>query len=101
MADDEPGGGIERVGRPARPGLWVAGWLAVIVGVAGVAFLGASAKAPLAPETAATAAAAVSIAPSATAPRPRREVRPVPSRPPLGEDGLVGGLVFGTAWPPD
>ncbi len=25
---------------------------------------------------------------------------PQAQRPPLGEDGLVGGLVFGTAWPP-
>jgi hypothetical protein len=105
--DDEVG--LEAVGRQSRPGRWVAAWavgfaLILLVALAGprpgdeapqdqvVAVIVPTAD----PTVPASRVPATNTAPAATSrPRPR------PSRPPLGEDGLVGGLVFGTAWLPD
>ena len=37
-------------------------------------------------------------APAAEPQPARTPARPRPSRPPIGEDGIMGGLPFGTAW---
>ncbi len=107
--DDEVG--LEAVGRQSRPRRWVAAWamgfaLILLVALAGprprgvapqdqgVAVIAPTAD-PTAPASTVTAPETAAAATSTSRPRPR------PSRPPLGEDGLVGGLVFGTAWLPD
>jgi hypothetical protein len=95
----DPDDGLQPVGRRARPIVWFGAWGLVLGGVILVAVVGTSRSAPTAPSQPPVAVASPS--PSQTAasvPRPR--ILAVPSRPPIGEDGLMGGIVFGTNWPP-
>jgi hypothetical protein len=98
----DPDDGLQQVGRRARPMVWFGAWGVVLGAVILVAVVGASRSSPPVPSGPPVAIAA-SASPSsspAPAPVPRREPRAFPTRPPLGEDGLIGGLVFGTNWPP-
>ncbi len=93
--------------RPGRrrgpPGVLLA-WACVLVVTVGLGVLGQTGSAP-ATIVAASVPAAPDPAPSASAVEGSPElvsvrppVRPLATRPPIGEDGVMGGLVFGTAW---
>jgi len=122
---------LEPVGRPTRPTLVVGAWVVVLAAVVGTALLGAitarpsetATRSPDPPAATERPALAIAVAPRpapaiedaprpalavAVAPRPTpvdrgfpRPLHPTPSRPPIGEDGLMGGIVFGTNLPPD
>ena len=97
MGDEERA--LEPVSRSARPALWIGGWLVVLAAVIGFAILAPTRQwQPI--DAPSFEAAVVSASPTASA-TPLRVQRPLPSRPPIGEDGLMGGIVFGTNWPPD
>jgi hypothetical protein len=96
---DEDGTELERVGRPTRPAAWIGGWLLVLAGVIGIAILAPATS--VTPPVIPSDQAVVLTPPPTPSPTPLLIRRPLPSRPPLGEDGLVGGIVFGTHWPPD
>jgi hypothetical protein len=88
---------VERPARQARRGGVVAtvAWLAVLGGTVALGVAGRQADdrtAVLTPEPSrATPEALPDVA--------RRPLRsPLPTRPPIGEDGIMGGLPFGTAW---
>jgi len=99
----DPDEGLERVSpRRGRPSFWIIAWAAVLGAVVLLAIITSGrppAPAPDLPQLAIATHAAPSAG-VASSPRPTSTPRPVASRPPLGEDGLVGGLVFGTNWPP-
>ena len=90
------------VQRPIRRGrrgvaLVVVAWLVVL---GGTIALGVAGRAPDV-RTAEVTHEPVAVTPTATpsarpASIPRRS--PLPTRPPIGEDGIMGGLPFGTAW---
>ena len=95
-----------------RSRLLAVAWLGVLVGTIGLGVLGqarpvADAVPPemgaaVVPTRAAPSrAAAASATPArATPARPAvgPAIRPAATRPPIGEDGVMGGLPFGTAW---
>ena len=91
---------VERAGRRRRGGvaLVVVAWLVVL---GSTIALGVAGRAPEV-RTAAVTAQPVAVTPTATPSAPpaasvaRRS--PLPTRPPIGEDGIMGGLPFGTAW---
>ena len=90
---------VEGDGRRRRggPAVVVMAWLAVL---GGTIALGVAGREPEV-RTAAVTPEPVAVAPTATptarpASTPRRS--PLPTRPPIGEDGIMGGLPFGTAW---
>jgi hypothetical protein len=90
---------VERSTRRRRSGsaLVIVAWLAVL---GGTIALGVAGRAPEA-RTAAVTPDPVAVTPTATpsarpASTPWRS--PLPTRPPIGEDGIMGGLPFGTAW---
>ena len=90
---------VERPSRRGRRGvaLVVVVWLAVL---GGTIALGVAGRAPEV-RTAAITPEPVAVTPTTTpsarpASTPRRS--PLPTRPPIGEDGIMGGLPFGTAW---
>ena len=110
--DDE----LQRVVRPVRSGVWIGVWAVGLGAVVLVALMGSSvgagsapSAAPVAIEAAASPAPTASPSPSSTpwegipALRggPTPQPPPVTMRPPLGEDGLIGGIVFGTNLPSD
>ena len=103
---------LEPVGGRSKPVVWIGVWLVVFAAVLAVAVIGPRpTEWPSAPNavvagvtasTGPTSAAAVPATTASTVPlSARARLRPFPARPPLGEDGLVGGLVFGSAWTPD
>jgi hypothetical protein len=70
-------------------------WFGVLVGTIGLGVLGQTRPGADAvpPEV-----GAVVPSPAPTRPTVRPAVRPAATRPPIGEDGVMGGLPFGTAW---
>jgi len=91
---------VERAGRRRRggPAVAVVAWLAVLGGTIALGVAGRAPEARTAAVTPEPVAATPSAAPTAppAAAIPRRS--PLPTRPPIGEDGIMGGLPFGTAW---
>ena len=85
---------MSRGGAGAR--LVAAGWVGVLVVTVGVGLFGDQPAAPASPGLHATGSPVV----TSTAGQPASRVpgTPRPSRPPIGEDGIMGGLPFGTAW---
>ena len=86
------------VGRP--PGrtrvvdMAVVAWVAVLGGTIALGLAGGETSGPV---------TAISAVPGRPSPTPSAVTRvppraPLPSRPPIGEDGVMGGLPFGTAW---
>jgi hypothetical protein len=86
--------------RRRGPGTRIAafGWIVILGATVGLGLLGQgdadtdsglSAALPVSPS-----AGAATVEPS----RPPRTLYPTRSRPPIGEDGIMGGLPFGTAW---
>ena len=96
---------VERAGRRGRGGLGFAlvAWLVVLGGTValGVAGRGGDGSAPpTAAPAAVVPATLAAVVPPTAAPsialNPPRT--PLPTQPPIGEDGIMGGLPFGTAW---
>jgi hypothetical protein len=90
---------VERESRRRRggPAVAVVAWLAVLGGTIAIGVAGRAPEARTAavtPEPMAVTPAATRSAPPAVIPRRS----PLPTRPPIGEDGIMGGLPFGTAW---
>jgi hypothetical protein len=91
---------FRRAGRRRRggPAVAVVAWLAVL---GGTIALGVAGRAPEA-HTAAVTPEPMAVTPSATPSAPQAASisrrSPLPTRPPIGEDGIMGGLPFGTAW---
>jgi hypothetical protein len=91
---------VERAGRRRRGGVAVVvvAWLVVL---GGTVALGVAGRAPEV-RTAAATPEPVAVMPTAppSAPSAAKVLRrsPLPTRPPIGEDGIMGGLPFGTAW---
>jgi hypothetical protein len=90
---------VERRARRGRhgPALAVVAWLAVLGGTIALGVAGRASE----DRTALVTPEPVAVTPTATpfarpASTPRRS--PLPTRPPIGEDGIMGGLPFGTAW---
>lgn len=84
--------------RRRGPPLVVGAWAALLLATVALGVLGQADADP--PPPSATPAAEVSAMASPTAtpvPRPRA-LGPSTTRPPIGEDGVMGGLVFGTAF---
>ena len=89
------------VERPARQGLRggviaTIAWLAVLGGTVALGVAGRASD----DRTAVVAPLPSHATPAAAVPEvPRKPLRsPLPTRPPIGEDGIMGGLPFGTAW---
>ena len=91
---------VEREDRRRRggPAVSVVAWLAVLGGTIALGVVGRAPEARTAAVTpepmAMTPAAAASVPPAAAIPRRS----PLATRPSIGEDGIMGGLPFGTAW---
>ena len=73
-------------------------WLALIAGAAGLGLLGQGRGVPADPSATAAARASDRSATVVAPTSPRAPARASATRPPIGEDGVMGGLVFGTAW---
>ena len=88
---------VERPARQGRRGGVIAtvAWLAVL---GGTVALGVAGRAPDDRTSVVTPlpSRATPVALPDVARRPLRS--PLPTRPPIGEDGIMGGLPFGTAW---
>ena len=88
---------VERPANRARRG-------GVIATVAWLAVLGATVALGVAGRASDDRTTLISPVPSRATPealpdKARRSLRsPLPTRPPIGEDGIMGGLPFGTAW---
>jgi hypothetical protein len=107
--------GLERVGRPRRPAVWLGAWLVGLVFVVAMALAGRAGPTDgLAVVPEASAAPSPTPAPLATASPSLpvalpRIIRPLVARvplsprpsPTLGDDGLVGGTVYSSAAPAD
>jgi hypothetical protein len=98
------GAPARRAGR-RRPPVVVLAWVAVLGVTVGLGVLGQAGPTPdvavvatplgsTVPERG-SPAAGIGQPARTTTPLPRG---PLPTRPPIGEDGVMGGLVFGTAW---
>jgi len=87
-----------------RSRLLAVAWLCVLVGTIGLGVLGQARPGgdAVPPEVGAVVPSRATPTPAGPAPaRPtpvRPAVDPAPTRPPIGEDGVMGGLPFGTAW---
>jgi hypothetical protein len=103
--DGDDGQELERVGRRTTPALWIGGWLAGLAVIVGLAIAGSPPVVPTdEPGPAVALASVATVSPSPATPSAHAPLvirHPLPSRPPLGEDGLIGGIVFGTSWAPD
>ena len=75
----------------------LAAWLTLIAGAAGLGLLGQGRGVPADPSATAAARAPDPTATVVSLTSPRAPAR-ASARPPIGEDGVMGGLVFGTAW---
>ena len=85
---------MSRGGAGAR--LVAAGWVGVLVTAVGVGLFGDEPAAPASPGL--DIAASPVVTSTAEPPATRLPAASRPSRPPIGEDGIMGGLPFGTAW---
>ena len=89
---------VERPARQGRRGGVIAtgAWLAVLGGTVALGVAGRASD----DRTAVVAPLPSHATPAAAVPDvPRQPLRsPLPTRPPIGEDGIMGGLPFGTAW---
>lgn len=82
-----------------RPPFVVVGWAAVLAITVGLGVLGQGGEAVVVPPVATPVASVAGPAATGAAALPGRPPkRPMATRPPIGEDGVMGGLVFGTAW---
>ena len=82
-----------------RPPGVVLGWVAVIAVTVGLGIVGRAGDGTPVQASAEWLASPVAVgSPSALNLPARALSRPVATRPPIGEDGVMGGLVFGTAW---
>jgi hypothetical protein len=112
-ADDQRGEadeGLQPVARRTSPPLWIGGWALGLGVVIAVGLIGTLTYVPPPPlgdsDVFVQSPSPVTPTPSPTPPghgatsHVAAAPAPYPTRPPLGEDGLVGGLVFGTNWPP-
>jgi hypothetical protein len=109
--------GLQPVTRRTSPPLWIGGWALGLGIVIAIGVIGTVTDTPPPPlgdiDTAVPSEQPATPTPAATtSPTPPQlalprvpgtfaSPPPFPTRPPLGEDGLVGGLVFGTNWPPE
>jgi hypothetical protein len=118
--DQDVDGGLQPVARRTSPPLWIGGWALGLGVVVAIGLIGTLASSPshgqllgdvviVVPSPSPATTSEPTSTPSPTPLpvaipriiRPFATLPPVPTRPPLGEDGLVGGLVFGTNWPPE
>ena len=86
--------------RDRGPGIRIAalGWIVILGAAVGLGLLGQGpADTDTARSPARPAAPSASTATSEPARAPRTSA-PTRTRPPIGEDGIMGGLPFGTAW---
>ena len=87
----------DRAGR--RPPGVVLVWAAVLTVTVGLAIVGQiSDGTPVAASLARPGRSAAVSTPVPPALPARPPSRPMATRPPIGEDGVMGGRVFGTAW---
>jgi hypothetical protein len=87
---------VRRLGRETR--IAALAWIVILGATVGLGLLG---QRPADADTARSVVQSAAPAARAATVEPAREpltLAPMRTRPPIGEDGIMGGLPFGTAW---